>query len=56
MIEGPTSSTLRTSVTGTVGTLALDQPDRLNPLGTTALRELADAAAPEADPVPSASA
>lgn len=45
MIEGPPSSTLRASVAGTVGTLSLDQPDRLNPLGTTALRELADAAA-----------
>ncbi|MCB0969924.1 MAG: enoyl-CoA hydratase/isomerase family protein [Acidimicrobiales bacterium] len=45
MVAPPSFATLRVSVDGTVGTIELARPDRLNPLGTTALRELADAAA-----------
>ena len=45
MADAPALTTLRASVDGRVGRLELAQPDRLNPLGTTALRELAEAAA-----------
>lgn len=38
-------STLRAEVTGRIGRLTLDQPTKLNPLGTTPLREIAEAAA-----------
>jgi enoyl-CoA hydratase/carnithine racemase len=38
-------STLRVEVDGRIGRLTLTQPEKLNPLGTTALREIAEAAA-----------
>lgn len=41
----PSFHTLTVDLDGRVGRLVLNQPDRLNPLGATALRELADAAA-----------
>jgi len=41
----PVFTTLSTSVDGRIGRLTLDQPEKLNPLGTVALREIADAAA-----------
>ena len=42
VLAGPT--TLTATVDGRIGRLTLDQPDKLNPLGTTCLRELAEAA------------
>ncbi len=39
------TTTLTASVDGRIGRLTLDQPDNLNPLGTTCLREIAQAAA-----------
>lgn len=41
----PAFQTLRVELDGRLGRLTLDQPERLNPIGATALRELADAAA-----------
>jgi enoyl-CoA hydratase/carnithine racemase len=41
----PSFHTLTVGLDGRVGRIVLDRPDRLNPLGATALRELADAAA-----------
>ena len=41
----PSFQTLRVELDGALGRLTLDQPDRLNPIGALALRELADAAA-----------
>ncbi len=40
----PPFTTLRVEVDGRLGRLTLDQPDRLNPIGAVALRELAEAA------------
>ena len=37
-------TTLRVEVDGRIGRLTLTQPDKLNPLGTTALQEIAEAA------------
>jgi enoyl-CoA hydratase/carnithine racemase len=45
MTEAPTLSTLRVEVADRIGRLTLAQPDKLNPLGTAALREIAEAAA-----------
>jgi enoyl-CoA hydratase/carnithine racemase len=45
MMDAPTFSTLRVEVDGRIGRLTLTQPERLNPLGTVALREIAEAAA-----------
>ncbi|NND75333.1 MAG: enoyl-CoA hydratase/isomerase family protein, partial [Ilumatobacter sp.] len=39
-----TFTTLRAEVAGRIGRLTLDQPDKLNPLGTVPLREIAMAA------------
>lgn len=44
MSEMPEFTTLRTEVDGRIGRLTLSQPDQLNPLGTTALEEIAAAA------------
>jgi enoyl-CoA hydratase/carnithine racemase len=44
-VDAPPFRTLRVEVDGPRGRLTLDQPDRLNPLGAVALRELAEAAA-----------
>jgi enoyl-CoA hydratase/carnithine racemase len=41
----PAFGTLRVEVDGRIGRMTLAQPDKLNPLGTVALREIADAAA-----------
>ncbi len=41
----PAFRTLRAEVDGRLGRLTLDQPERLNPIGALALRELAEAAA-----------
>jgi enoyl-CoA hydratase/carnithine racemase len=41
----PSFTTVRLDVDGRIGRLTLDQPDKLNPLGTVPLRELAEAAA-----------
>ncbi|WP_426573311.1 enoyl-CoA hydratase/isomerase family protein [Aquihabitans sp. McL0605] len=41
----PHFTTLAVSLRGGLGRLTLDQPDRLNPLGSVALQELVDAAA-----------
>ena len=41
----PPSTTLQVRVEGRLGRLTLDQPERLNPIGAQALRELAAAAA-----------
>ena len=38
-------STLKVNVAGRIGRMTLNQPDKLNPLGTVALREIAEAAA-----------
>ncbi len=40
----PTFSNLRVELDGRIGRLTLTQPDKLNPLGTTTLREIAEAA------------
>ena len=40
----PTFDTLRVEVDGRIGRLTLDQPAKLNPLGTVPLREIAEAA------------
>ena len=40
----PTFSTLRVEVDDRIGRLTLTQPDKLNPLGTVPLREIAEAA------------
>ena len=40
----PEFTTLRVEVDGRIGRLTLDQPAKLNPLGTAPLREIADAA------------
>ena len=40
----PDFTTLRVEVDGRIGRLTLTQPDKLNPLGTTTLQEIADAA------------
>ena len=40
----PNFSTLRVEVDGRIGRMTLTQPEKLNPLGTTALREIAEAA------------
>lgn len=45
MRESKEFTTLRAEVDGRIGRLTLDQPDRLNPLGTVPLREIAEAAA-----------
>lgn len=42
--DPPSTTTLRVSLDGAVGRLTLAQPDQLNPIGTTALREIIDAA------------
>lgn len=42
--EVPEFTTLHVAVDGRIGRLTLDQPDKLNPLGTTPLREIAEAA------------
>jgi enoyl-CoA hydratase/carnithine racemase len=44
MTEGPEFTTLRVEVDGPIGRLTLTQGDKLNPLGTVPLREIADAA------------
>lgn len=44
MGDAPGFSTLRVDVDGRIGRLTLTQPDQLNPLGTVALREIAEAA------------
>ena len=45
MASSPSSwTTLSASVVGRIGRLTLDQPDKLNPLGTRPLREIAEAA------------
>lgn len=41
----PSFRTLTASLDGTLGRLTLDQPERLNPIGSVALAELAEAAA-----------
>lgn len=41
----PEFTTLHVAVDDRIGRMTLDQPDKLNPLGTTALREIAQAAA-----------
>jgi enoyl-CoA hydratase/carnithine racemase len=41
----PAFQTITVGLEGRVGRLTLDQPDRLNPIGSVALRELAEAAA-----------
>src|SRR4051812_9123916 len=41
----PTFRTITVGLEGRIGRLTLDQPDRLNPIGSVALRELAEAAA-----------
>jgi len=43
--EVPEFTTLHVAVDDRIGRLTLDQPDKLNPLGTTPLREIAEAAA-----------
>ena len=40
----PEFETLRVEIDGRVGRITLDQPDKLNPLGTVPLREIAEAA------------
>ncbi len=45
MAAPPEFSTVRVDVDGPVGHLTLTQPDKLNPLGTVPLREIAEAAA-----------
>jgi len=42
--EVPTFTTLRVEVDDRIGRLTLTQPGNLNPIGTTALLELAEAA------------
>ncbi len=42
---GPAFETLRVEVAGRIGQLTLAQPDKLNPLGSNTLREIAEAAA-----------
>jgi len=42
--QSPTFTTLVTSAEGDIGRLVLNRPDKLNPLSTRTLRELADAA------------
>jgi enoyl-CoA hydratase/carnithine racemase len=44
MTDVPEFSTLRVEVDGSIGRLTLTQPDKLNPLGTVPLREIAEAA------------
>lgn len=44
MTSTPTFETLTVAVDGRIGRLTLTQPDKLNPLGTTPLREIAEAA------------
>ena len=44
MSAAPEFTTLRVEVDGRVGRMTLDQPDKLNPLGTVPLREIAEAA------------
>lgn len=44
-VAPPAFQTLRVELDGALGRLTLDQPERLNPIGALALRELADAAA-----------
>ncbi|HYN31493.1 MAG TPA: enoyl-CoA hydratase/isomerase family protein [Ilumatobacteraceae bacterium] len=44
MPDTPTFSTLRVEVDDRIGRLTLTQPDKLNPLGTVPLREIAEAA------------
>ena len=44
MTDVPEFSTLRVEVDGSIGRLTLTQPDKLNPLGTAPLREIAEAA------------
>lgn len=43
--DPPAFTTLRVTLEGRLGRLTLDQPERLNPIGSVALRELAEAAA-----------
>lgn len=43
--SSPSFRTLAASVDGRLGRLVLDQPERLNPIGSVALRELVEAAA-----------
>jgi len=43
-MTAPTFNTLRVEVDGRIGRLTLSQPDKLNPLGTVPLREIAEAA------------
>jgi enoyl-CoA hydratase/carnithine racemase len=45
MTDAPSFTTLRVEVEGRIGRMTLTQPDRLNPLGTSPLREIAEAAA-----------
>ena len=40
----PELTTVQVTVDGAVGRLTLDRPEKLNPLGTTTLLELVDAA------------
>jgi enoyl-CoA hydratase/carnithine racemase len=44
MSDTPAFTTLRVEADGRIGRLTLTQPDKLNPLGTTALEEIAAAA------------
>ena len=44
MTSSPTWTTLTATVDGRIGRLTLTQPDKLNPLGTVPLAEIADAA------------
>jgi enoyl-CoA hydratase/carnithine racemase len=44
MSETPAFTTLHVEADGRIGRLTLNQPDKLNPLGTTALEEIAAAA------------
>jgi enoyl-CoA hydratase/carnithine racemase len=43
-VPSPALTTVQVAVDGAVGRLTLDRPDQLNPLGTTTLLELAEAA------------
>ncbi len=44
-VDAPEFTTLHVAVGGRIGRMTLDQPAKLNPLGTAALREIAEAAA-----------
>ena len=44
MTDAPQFSTLRVEADGPIGRMTLTQGDKLNPLGTVPLREIAEAA------------